>query len=194
MKPKLDKDPMGAHVRIYWKILDSPAWRALSHADVRVYLAMRRKLTSTNNGDINATLAEMRHAGITSSSTLATALHRLEAPGFIEKTRQGGIAAGGKLCSLYRFTDQATFDIARIGVRAGRATNEWQRFGKLAEARAAVQIFTRKNTSKVRSAERSGSTIKARPVFTASTIEQVAVRPIRLSKQAAMGQTVRQAA
>jgi hypothetical protein len=72
---------------------------------VRVYLALRRKLGKFNNGDINATLTEMRHAGIRSSSTLATALQRLEKLGFIEKTRQGGIANGGKLCSLFRFTD-----------------------------------------------------------------------------------------
>ena len=75
------KDPRGGHVRLYWELMDCPAWRALSHADVRVYLAMRRKLGKTNNGDINATLTEMRHAGISSSSTLSAALHRLEALG-----------------------------------------------------------------------------------------------------------------
>lgn len=92
---KPPKDPRGGHARLYWTILDSPAWRTLTHADVRVYLALRRKLGRTNNGDINATLAEMKHAGISSSSTLSAALHRLEALGFIEKTRQGGIAHGG---------------------------------------------------------------------------------------------------
>lgn len=60
----IPKDPRGGHVRLYWAILDCPAWRVLTHADVRVYLALRRKLGKTNNGDINATLAEMRHAGI----------------------------------------------------------------------------------------------------------------------------------
>lgn len=113
---KAPKDPRGGHVRLYWELVDSPAWRALSHADVRVYLAMRRKLGSTNNGNINATLAEIRHAGISSSSTLSSALHRLEALGFIEKTRQGGIAAGGKVCSLYRFSDESTYDIPKVGV------------------------------------------------------------------------------
>jgi predicted transcriptional regulator len=122
------KDPRGGHVRLYWGILDSPAWRVLTHADVRVYLALRRKLGRTNNGDINATLSEMRHAGISSSSTLSSALRRLEVLGFIEKTRQGGIAFGGKLCSLYRFTDEPTFEIAKAGVKAGAATDEWRRF------------------------------------------------------------------
>jgi predicted transcriptional regulator len=132
-------DPRGGHVRLYWAILDSPAWRLLTHADVRIYLALRRKLGRTNNGDINATLGEMKHAGITSSSTLAAALRRLEALGFIEKTRQGGIANGGKLCSLYRFTDEPTLQIAKAGVKAGPATNEWQRFKSMAEARAVLR-------------------------------------------------------
>ncbi len=81
-------------------------------------------------------------------------MRRLEALGFIEKTRQGGIAFGGKLCSLYRFTDEPTYDIAKAGVRAGHATNEWEQFANMAEARAAVRIFTPQKQSE-------GSTIEA---------------------------------
>lgn len=177
------KDPRGGHVRLYWSILDSPAWRVLTHADVRVYLALRRKLGRTNNGDINATLAEMRHSGISSSSTLAAALHRLEALGFIEKTRQGGIAHGGKLCSLYRFTDEPTLDIAKANVKAAPATNEWERFSTMADARAAVRLFKRKTTPKVRPSNRSGSPIEAEAANRASISEQGAVSPVRPSKR-----------
>lgn len=188
------KDPRGGHVRLYWAILDSPAWRVLTHADVRVYLALRRKLGKTNNGDINATLAEMRHAGISSSSTLSSALHRLEALGFIEKTRQGGIAFGGKLCSLYRFTDEPTFDIAKAGVRSGPASDEWRGFNNLAEARAAVRLLTAKNKVKVRLSNRSASTIESDGAFSGSTIEQVGKSPVRLSKRRPAPRTVLQAA
>ncbi|WP_374663296.1 hypothetical protein [Ramlibacter sp.] len=182
-KHKAPPDPRGGHVRVYWALLDSPAWRALSHADVRVYLAMRRKLGRTNNGDIDATLAKMKHAGISSSSTLATALHRLEALGFIEKTRQGGIAAGGKLCSLYRFTDEPTLDIAKAGVKAGPATDEWRRFTSIAEARAAVRIFTRKTTPKVRTSKRNSASIESEVGATDSNIEHAAASPVRTSKR-----------
>lgn len=188
------KDPRGGHARVYWSILDSPAWRTLTHADVRVYLALRRKLGRTNNGDINATLAEMKHAGISSSSTLSAALHRLEALGFIEKTRQGGIAHGGKLCSLYRFTDEPTLDIAKAGVRAGPATNEWQRFKNMPEARAAVRLFTRQNTSKVRSSNRSGAAIEPERSVCASTVERVPDSPVRPSKWTLAGQKALQPA
>ena len=180
----MPKDPRGGHVRLYWVILDSPAWRTLTHADVRVYLAMRRKLGKTNNGDINATLAEMKHAGISSSSTLSTALRRLEALGFIEKTRQGGIAFGGKLCSLYRFTDESTYEIAKAGVRAGNATNGWEQFKTLAESRAAVRMFARKNKTKVRPSKRSDSTTGADKAVVDSTAEQVKPTPVRPSKLA----------
>lgn len=193
-RAKPPKDPRGGHARLYWSILDSPAWRALTHADVRVYLALRRKLGRTNNGDINATLAEMRHAGISSSSTLSAALHRLEALGFIEKTRQGGIASGGKLCSLYRFTDEPTLDVAKAGVRAGAATNEWQGFKNMSEARAAVRLFTRKTPPKVRPSNRSGATIEAESAVCASTIERVADSPVRPSKRNRAGQNALQAA
>jgi hypothetical protein len=190
----IPKDPMGGHIRLYWSILDCPAWRVLTHADVRVYLAMRRKLGQTNNGDINATLAEMRHAGISSSSTLSSALHRLEALGFIAKTRQGGIAYGGKLCSLYRFTDQSTFDIPKAGVRSGPATNEWRQFANMSEARAVVKIYSPKIKAKVRSSNRSASTVEPERGFIASTIEQGGIVPIRSSKQLKTPPTVLQAA
>lgn len=178
---KQPKDPRGGHARLYWSILDSPAWRALTHADVRVYLALRRKLGRTNNGDINATLAEMKHSGISSSSTLSTALHRLETLGFIEKTRQGGIANGGKLCSLYRFTDEPTFDIVKAGVRAAAATNEWQQFGKVSEAKAAVRHFKRKNKPKLRNSTRSDTVVESDTAIRAPTIERVPVSPVRPS-------------
>jgi len=170
-----------------------PAWRALTHADVRVYLALRRKLGRTNNGDINATLAEMKHAGISSSSTLSAALHRLEALGFIEKTRQGGIASGGKLCSLYRFTDEPTFEIAKAGVRAGPATNEWVRFKNMAEARASVRGFARKNKTKVRPSNRSDPTIESETAVCASTIEREPASAVRPSNRTRDGQTGLQA-
>jgi hypothetical protein len=179
----IPKDPRGGHVRLYWAILDSPAWRVLTHADVRVYLALRRKLKQTNNGDINATLAEMRHAGISSSSTLSSALRRLEALGFIVKTRQGGIAFGGKLCSLYCFTDEPTFDIAKAGVRSGPATNEWSKFDNMADARAAVRLLTAHKKKKVRPSKQVGAAIDSESMFIGSTIKQVNKTPVRSSKQ-----------
>jgi len=133
------EDPRGGHIRLYWVMVDSMAWRALSWVDQGLYLAMRRKLRGTNNGNIEATLATLRHADITSPATLAKSLRALQALGFIAKTRQGGIAYGVNYCSLYRFTDEQVFEHPKQGVKAHKATNDWQSFKTLADARAALK-------------------------------------------------------
>jgi len=138
VKTKL-KDPLGGHVRIYWTMLDSVAWHALSFSDQALYMAMRRKLLGSNNGNIEATLATLRHAGFTSPATLAKALRALQTMGFIAKTRQGGIASGSKLCCLYRFTDVDSFDHLKQGVKGVTQTNDWRQFQKLAHAKAVLK-------------------------------------------------------
>lgn len=175
------KDPRGGHVRLYWTLLDSPAWRVLSHADVRVYVALRRKLGKFNNGDINATLTEMRHSGIRSSSTLATALQRLEKLGFIEKTRQGGIANGGKLCNLFRFTDEQNLDFPKLDLRASGPTNDFARYSTIAQAREAIRGLMHREKAKVRLAKRTALKTKADAVISALTVKQEVLSPIRKS-------------
>jgi predicted transcriptional regulator len=183
------KDSRGGHIRLYWDITDSNAWRVLSHADVRIYLALRRKLLGSNNGNINATLKELKHIGMSSSSTLSVALQRLEALGFIEKTRQGGIAYGGKFCSLYRFTDVESYEFPKLGLKASRPTNEWRKFKTLAEAKSAVKNLAGKNTSKVRSSDRSAPTIESKEPNSDSTSEAVDDLLFRLSNKKASVKT-----
>lgn len=143
------KDPRGAHLRIYWNLMDSPAWLALGFADRCVYVEMRRQLRSFNNGDISAPLSYMKTRGIQSSATLSAALRRLEALGLIKKTRQGGIAQGSRTCTLYRFTDEQTVDHPKLGVIAASPTNEWRLFKDLASAQAAIEPWrTPKKSSK----------------------------------------------
>ena len=136
---RLPPDPRGGHVRLYWELVDSVAWRALSWAERGLYVAMRRKLMGTNNGNIEATLGALRHAGVTSSASLAKGLRALTIAGFINKTRQGGIAYGTKVCSLYRFTDDLTLEHPKLGIKAMPATNEWRKFSTIVEVRAALR-------------------------------------------------------
>ena len=139
MANKRPSDPRGGHCRIYWEIIDSMAWKALDWSARGLYVEMRRKLQSTNNGNIEASLGTLRHSGVKSSATLAKGLRSLQAVGLIETTRQGGIAVGQKFCSLYRFTDEATFEHPKLGVKASLAGNRWKQFTTLAEARAALK-------------------------------------------------------
>jgi hypothetical protein len=130
---------MGAHARIYDEIVKSSAWQALGFSSRALYVELRTKLKGTNNGNIEATHANLKRAGFKSSSTLAKALRELEVVGLIEKTRQGGIANGGKVCNLYRFTDKPTFDFPAKGIRAEKATHEWRQWPSLREATGAIR-------------------------------------------------------
>jgi len=135
---KRPKDPRGGHSRVYWEIQDSMAWLALGFSSVALYMALRRKLQSTNNGNIEATESALRHAGFKSPTTLSKGLRELQAVGLIDKTRQGGVALGRRVCSLYRFTDEAVFEHPRLGISKCPATNEWKKFITLAQAKKAI--------------------------------------------------------
>lgn len=137
-KTKAPPDPRGGHCRLYWLILDSMAWRALSFSSIALYMAMRRKLTSFNNGNLEATITTLRHAGFKSPTTLSKGLRELEAVGLIAKTRQGGVAYGQKVCNLFRFTDEQVFEQIKLGIKPVKATNEWQAFKTLADAERAI--------------------------------------------------------
>jgi hypothetical protein len=194
-RKKAPPDPRGGHVRLHWELLDSLAWRALSWADRGLYVAMRRNLKATNNGNIEATLGTLRHAGINSSATLAKGLRALMTAGFIDKTRQGGIAYGTKFCSLYRFTDEGVFDYPKLGIKAMGATNDWRRFQKLAEARAAVaaaHAAAKRPESaaapKVQKLKHAASAIEPAGEFSASVSEAAAPALVQRLKQHGPGE------
>jgi hypothetical protein len=132
-------DDMGAHARLYEKIAHSPAWLALGFSSRALYVQLRVKLKQTNNGNIEATLGTLRHAGFKSSSTLAKALRELETVGLMAKTRQGGIAAGGRLCNLFRFTDKPVYELPKQGISAAKASQDWQRWTALRDVTAAIR-------------------------------------------------------
>jgi hypothetical protein len=188
---KIPADPRGGHIRLYWELVDSVAWRALSWAERGLYLAMRRKLLGSNNGNIEATLATLRHAGITSSATLAKGLRALMTAGFIDKTRQGGVAYGAKVCSLYRFTDESMADFPKLGLKARPATNEWRSFARIAEVRAAIRQAheaarrpTDPDRAKVHRAKRTSARSEWKASVSDSIPEEEAAALIHRVKQA----------
>ena len=100
MSKNTPRDPQGRHVRIYCTLLDSLAWRAMGWSSRALFLDMRSSVNGTNNGNLCATLASLKHRGWKSAATLANALFELQAVGFITKTRGGGVDRGSKVCSL----------------------------------------------------------------------------------------------
>lgn len=140
MKHKPPKDARGGHIRLYWEILDSPAWRSLTASDQRCYVALLRNLRSLNNGDLSLALSVAKHHGIKSQTTLAKGLRALQAVGLVAVTRRGGCKAGGqRLPTLYRITDQQCFDIPAKFVQACKASNEWKEVSSIAQGRALIR-------------------------------------------------------
>ena len=178
------KDLRGAHLRIYWSLVDSPAWFALSFSQRALYVACRRKLTSNNNGNLAFTLAGFAAQGFTaSSSTLASGLRALQAVGFIAVTREGGkVNRGQAIPTLYRFTDEPCHEWVKLDIPSMKPSNEWRRFASVqiatdaigaAESKARAdhaltlaqreQRATEKN-SPIRKSKRDGSKFKAAPI------------------------------
>lgn len=139
-KPKRPKDPRGGHVRLYWDVLDSAAWRSLTAADQRAYLALHRQLMSFNNGDISLPITYARHHGITNESSLAKSIRALMAVGLIAITRRTAHRRdGSRLPNLYRLTDFPVFAMPTKHVEAEPATNEWKRVTSIAHGRTFIE-------------------------------------------------------
>ena len=126
-------DPRGGHVRLYWELIDSNAWRCLSASDQRAYIALVRQLRQTNNGDLSLPLSVARHHGVSSKTTLAKNLRALMAVGLIALTRRGGATRGGqRLPSLYRLTDLPALPVPSKHIEGAKATNDWKAIVTLA--------------------------------------------------------------
>jgi hypothetical protein len=169
------KDPRGGHARLYWALLDSPAYIALGWSARALYVDLRRTLGATNNGNISATLSTLKHRGWRSSATLNKALKELVAVGLIAQTRKGGIASMSKICSLYRFTDVEVYEQPKLEISAMKATCDYRGFQSLTTARTAVrearEIHHGKNR-KLQKLKLTASQNEAMRPFIASETEQ----------------------
>jgi hypothetical protein len=75
------------YVIIFHRMLDCPAWRALSPASRSVYLQIARLYNGSNNGRIAYGVRRAAEECIVHKDTASRAFHELEAKGFIERTR-----------------------------------------------------------------------------------------------------------
>jgi hypothetical protein len=140
MRDKAPKDPRGGHMRLYWELFDSPAWRSLTPGEQRCYLGLLRNLRSTNNGDLSLALSVAKHYGIRSHTTLAAGLRALQAVGVIAITRKGGCTRGGqRLPTLYRLTDYECYEQRAKCIEPCKATNDWKKVASIAQGKALIR-------------------------------------------------------
>lgn len=185
-------DQRGGHVRLYWDIVDSNAWRCLSATDQRAYIALQRQLRSTNNGDLSLPLSVARNHGIASPATLAKSLRALVAVGLIAVTRKGGCTRGGqRLATLYRFTDHKCYEVPAKHIEASRPTNEWHDVKTLAQGRHLIREAEAKAAEKEVARKKSllqflivtASKIEGVGALTTSKIEAGPTVPLQKLKQ-----------
>ena len=108
----------------HW-VTDTHAYCSLSAYSFKLWHDLLLQFDGKNNGRIDAILFRLENRGW-KNGTLYRSLGELIEKGFIAKTRQGGIGAMKKTCSLYRFTHLATCADSKIDLKGSGPTNEFK--------------------------------------------------------------------
>ncbi len=104
------------YVNLSYRMLRSPAWRALGGPAVKVYFELRARFNGGNNGQLTLSLDEgARLLGI-GKATVGRALIELQVKGFIVMTKRGRWY--GRQATEYAVTDKP--------VNGLPATNAWK--------------------------------------------------------------------
>lgn len=85
------KNKLSRFVALHWEIIDSEAWQALTNAARVALIHLKRKIVSSNPGEISLSYREMEQKKIMHRQTFADALRQLEKIGFITKEQRGGL-------------------------------------------------------------------------------------------------------
>lgn len=115
----------GRYYKVPYSITDTPAYFSLSAHAFKLWHDLHLQYNGRNNGRIDAILTRLEKRGW-KNGTLYRSLNELQEKGFIVKTRQGGIGAMKKICSLYRFTHLHTCTDPEIGLKQTGPTNEYK--------------------------------------------------------------------
>jgi len=94
----------GQYVLIPYDMAQSPAWRSLSRAAVKVWMELRCRFNGRNNGHLSLSRDEAARLLGMSKSTVGPALDELEEKGFIVMTRRGRWY--GRLATTWAVTDR----------------------------------------------------------------------------------------
>jgi hypothetical protein len=82
-------------------LMDHPDFKELSSCALRILLWLLRQYNGRNNGDLSATLSQVKRHGVKSSASLTKATAELQQRNLVVKTREGMFTNPGGRCSLY---------------------------------------------------------------------------------------------
>jgi hypothetical protein len=83
------KNKLSRFIALLWEMVDSKAWQDLSNAARVAFIHLKRKVVSSNPGEISLSYKEMEK--IMNRHTFSRALKQLETIGFITKEQHGGL-------------------------------------------------------------------------------------------------------
>lgn len=82
------------YAAIEHRVIDSPAYAALTFSARSMLVLLTRQLTKDNNGSLQATYKYLKKFGFSSERTISRNIRELIAAGFIYRTRCGGYQQG----------------------------------------------------------------------------------------------------
>jgi hypothetical protein len=131
MKPNGRRNGVASFVRFEHRLLDHPAFHALSPIAIKALLFIAGQYRGSNNGDLTIAWKIAKAKGLRSNDTLRRGTLELIAAGFVVQSRQGG----RNRCSLFAL---AWFPIdpcdGKLDIPATRtAPINWHRLGNLSE-------------------------------------------------------------
>ncbi len=115
---KTGRNETEQYVKISYAMVQSDAWRSLSHGALKVWFELRIRYNGRNNGKLSLSLDEGARLLGMSKSTIGRGLKELEVKGFIVKTKQGQWY--GRLATEYRVTDKSCDGVP--------PTHDWRRW------------------------------------------------------------------
>jgi len=89
---------------------DHPDFLSLSGSAIKVLHCLVRQYNGRNNGNLSATITQLKSRGIASTATLTKALNELLEKRLIIRTRDGRFINPGGRCALYAVTWYAIDD------------------------------------------------------------------------------------
>jgi hypothetical protein len=118
---------IGWHYQVPHSVTDTVAYCSLSPNAQKLWHDLLLQFTGANNGHIAAIFRQLAGRGWKGrNGTFYRALKELQKKGFIIKTRQGGIGAMKKICTLYRFTHLSASANPEIGIIESGPTNDYK--------------------------------------------------------------------
>jgi DNA-binding MarR family transcriptional regulator len=112
------------HVRLYFALLDSHAWSALSHTEQAAYIAFCRVYNGSNNGRLAMSVRDLQKRLSCGQGTASRALNRLVEVGLIRQAKAGIFTRreDTRRAAEWRLTDY------KCDVSGEMPSREWRRW------------------------------------------------------------------